>query len=102
MSRIRVYQLAKKIGISNKELIKKLNELSIGVSSHMSTLESENANVVIELLAEEANETNMLTDGKDKELNGRKNQTAQKTKTVDGKESLAIDIGNEKDIKIKT
>lgn len=93
--------MAKKIGISNKELIKKLNELSIRVSSHMSTLESENANVVIELLAEEANETNMLTDGKDKELNGRKNQTAQKTKTVDGKESLAIDIGNEKDIKNK-
>ena len=80
MSRIRVYQLAKKIGISNKELIKKLNELSIRVSSHMSTLESENANVVIELLAEEANETNMLTDGKDKELKWQKKSNGTENK----------------------
>ncbi|HZJ76274.1 MAG TPA: translation initiation factor IF-2 [Oscillospiraceae bacterium] len=101
MSRIRVYQLAKKVGISSKELIEKLNELSIEVSSHMSTLESENANVVMELLAEEENETNMLTNDKDKELNGRKNQTAQKTKTVDDKKSLAINIGDKNDIKNK-
>ena len=84
LSRIRVYQLAK-IGISNKELIKKLNELSIDVNSHMSTLENESANVVIELLAEEAEEINTSIIGKDrnravKEIKRYRKQKQQKTK----------------------
>ncbi len=73
MSRIRVYQLAKKIGISSKELIKKLNELSFEVSSHMSTLGSENADVVMELLADESDKTDVETEpeiSKDKKEDG--------------------------------
>lgn len=75
LSRIRVYELARKIGISNKELIKKLNDLSIEVSSHMSTLESENADIVIDLLGKgpstpkiNINETN---DKKDKQTTAK-------------------------------
>lgn len=54
MSKIRVYQLAKELGISSKELIDKLKELSIEVNSHMSTLEDENANIIIELFADDS------------------------------------------------
>ncbi len=82
MSKIRVYQLAKKAGLSSKELIKKLNELSIEVSSHMSTLDNESANIVIELLTEEAKEVNTLADDKDREPADSKSQTAEKKKTA--------------------
>ncbi len=101
MSKIRVYQLAKKIGISNKELIKKLNELSIDVSSHMSTLDSENANIVIELLTEETDKTDTPLDSKNKESNDKKDQSTKKVKIVDDKEGPPIDTGKEKDIKDK-
>ena len=82
MSKIRVYQLAKKAGLSSKELIKKLNELSIEVSSHMSTLDNESANIVIELLTEEAKEVNTLADDKDRESADSKGQTVEKKKTA--------------------
>ncbi|HZX21597.1 MAG TPA: translation initiation factor IF-2, partial [Clostridia bacterium] len=101
LSKIRVYQLAKKIGISNKELIKKLNELSIDVSSHMSTLDSENANIVIELLTEETDKTDTPPDSKNKEPNDKKNQSTKKVKTVDDKGGPPIDTGKERDIKDK-
>jgi len=101
LSKVRVYQLAKKIGISNKELIKKLNELSIEVSSHMSTLDSENANIVIELLTEETDKTDTPLDIKNKESNDKKNQSVKKVKTVKDKESPPTDTGDERDIKDK-
>lgn len=53
MSKLRVYQLAKELGISSKELIEKLADLSIVVNNHMSTLEQEEANLIIELFSEE-------------------------------------------------
>lgn len=53
LSKVRVYQLAKELNLSSKELIKKLEELSIEVGSHMSTLENEDAKLVLELFTEE-------------------------------------------------
>lgn len=49
MSKIRVYQLAKELGISSKELIEKLNEFGVEVVNHMSTLEEDEANIITEL-----------------------------------------------------
>ncbi len=49
LARVRVYKLAKEIGISSKELIAKLKELSIEVGNHMSTLEREEADFLLEL-----------------------------------------------------
>ncbi len=40
MKKIRVYELAKELGVSSKELIEKIETLSISVTSHMSTLET--------------------------------------------------------------
>lgn len=53
MSKMRVYQLAKELNIGSKELITKLQDLGVQVSSHMSTLEEEDAALVIELMEEE-------------------------------------------------
>lgn len=49
MSKIRVYQVAKDLGISSKDLINKLLEFNIVVTNHMSTLEDEEVNILKEL-----------------------------------------------------
>lgn len=56
LAKKRVYELAKQLNISNKDLIEKLNELGIEVNNHMSTVDEENAELVKELLGEEKNE----------------------------------------------
>jgi len=49
----RVYTIAEELGIPSKELIAKLEELDIKVSSHMSTLTIEEADIIVEMLREE-------------------------------------------------
>lgn len=43
---IRVYQLAKELGISSKDLLTKLHSLKVDVKGHMSTLDDETAEIV--------------------------------------------------------
>ncbi len=54
MSKIRVYKLADKLNMESKELIDILNNLGIEVSSHMSTIEDETAELVREVVTEES------------------------------------------------
>ncbi len=56
MSKLRVYQLAKDLGVSSKDLIDKLKDLSVEVANHMSTLEDEEASLLLELFSENANQ----------------------------------------------
>ncbi|MBS4539891.1 translation initiation factor IF-2 [Clostridium sp. D2Q-11] len=49
MTKKRVYELAKELNISSKELINKMNDLDIEVSSHMSTIEDEESKILKEL-----------------------------------------------------
>lgn len=58
MKKIRIYELAKELNISSKELIEKVKELGLDVSSHMSTLSNEESELVKSLLS---------SDEKDKE-----------------------------------
>ncbi|GKX66310.1 translation initiation factor IF-2 [Inconstantimicrobium mannanitabidum] len=52
MSKIRVYELAKELGISSKELISLLmEEFGVEVKNHMSVIEDEDAELIKELLA---------------------------------------------------
>ena len=53
MKKIRVYELARELGISSKDLIEKIVDLQITVGNHMSTLEDEEANIIRSLLTEE-------------------------------------------------
>lgn len=64
MSKIRVYELAKKVGVSSKELISKLEEFDLDVVNHMSTLEDEDAKLIMEYY---------LSDKKDKSTKKNKN-----------------------------
>ena len=54
LSKIRVYKLADKLNMESKELIDILNRLGIEVSSHMSTVEDDTAELVEEMVAEES------------------------------------------------
>ena len=54
MSKIRVYELAKMLGRSNKEMMDLLKDLGIEVSNHMNSIESETAQLVEDALREES------------------------------------------------
>lgn len=51
--KIRVYELAKELGMTSKDLMEKMEELDLKVSSHMSSLESEDAEMIKGLFEEE-------------------------------------------------
>ncbi len=57
MSKTRVYQLAKEIGVSSKELINKLKEFDVEVVNHMSTLEDEAARLILEYYSPKKDDT---------------------------------------------
>ena len=52
MGNIRVYELAKKLKKDSKELIKELKKEGIEVKSHMSTLDKETSDLILEVLSE--------------------------------------------------
>ncbi|HHV72950.1 MAG TPA: hypothetical protein GXX38_10170, partial [Clostridia bacterium] len=54
MGKTRVYELAKMIGISNKELIKILHEFDLDVKNHMSTVDDDLAELVIEMYSNQS------------------------------------------------
>lgn len=53
MSKTRVYKLAQELGMSSKDLMEKLESLDIEVANHMSSLEEQEAELIIELLKNE-------------------------------------------------
>lgn len=65
MSKIRVYELAKELEITSKELIAILkDEFGIEVKNHMSVVEEEDAALIKELLGDEKKEPETATEGK--------------------------------------
>lgn len=84
MSKVRVYQLAKELGVTSKELINTLGEFDIEVSNHMSTIEDEAVDMMKELYSIEV---------KDKKL--EKKQFAKKANSKNKKDKFQ-DNNNEK------
>ncbi len=72
LSKTRVYKLAQELGISSKELMEKLEELDIQVANHMSSLDEEEADLIIELLKDEESKNNKEDSGELKENNSPK------------------------------
>ena len=68
MTKIRVYELAKELGISSKELITILDEeFDIKVKNHMSVIEEEDAELIKELFLEKAKESQEKNDSEESE-----------------------------------
>lgn len=53
MAKVRIYQLAKELGMENAELLEILDEMGVSYKSHASTLEDETAQAVKEIIAEQ-------------------------------------------------
>lgn len=79
MSKIRIYQLAKELGISSKDLIDKLVDLKVEVSSHMSSLTSKDADLIKSILSDNkdnkttSKNNNEHTEVKDDSMKANKN-----------------------------
>ena len=69
MSKVRVYEVAKELNLSSKEIMDKLKEYGFEVHSHMSTLEDEEANLIISYYKESMNDADNETDSKPKTQN---------------------------------
>ncbi len=61
MSKVRVYELAKQLEVSSKEVIEKLKSYDINVHSHMSTLEKEQADTIIKHYNKEQDKNNQIS-----------------------------------------
>jgi translation initiation factor IF-2 len=112
VSKIRVYELAKQLNISSKDLIKQLKDLDIKVVNHMSTLESEQAELINDLLKEEVNdeeekssEINVKDDENIKTIKENSKESSKKTqnnlsiKTSHNKDNIKANENNSNDIK---
>ncbi len=53
MAKIRIYQLAKELGMTNEELLELLDQMGVPYKSHASTLTEEDAQAVRELVKEQ-------------------------------------------------
>lgn len=53
MTKVRLYELAKELNMSSKELMEKVADLDINVSSHMSALDGDDAKLIKELFSPE-------------------------------------------------
>ena len=62
MTKVRVYELAKDLDISSKELMKKIESLGLEASSHMSSIDKEDADLIIDLLTESKPTVSAITE----------------------------------------
>lgn len=53
MARLRVYELARQLEMDTRDLMKELKELGIEVKSHMSYIDEETVNLLLEMYSEE-------------------------------------------------
>ncbi|QAV33405.1 translation initiation factor IF-2 [Fervidobacterium changbaicum] len=67
MARLRVYELAKQLDMDTKELLHELEELGIEVKSHMSYIDEETVNILLEIYKETLDEEEDVTLTKSKE-----------------------------------
>ncbi len=91
MTKIRVYELAKELNMTSKELMAKIEELDMDVASHMSSIEKEDAALIKELfgVTEESDED--IIDDLEEDLKPNKEHKSSKN-TKDNKK-----IKNDKD-----
>ena len=82
MAKIKIHEIAKKIGLTSKEIIEKANELGINVKSHLSSIEEEQAEKI-----EKSFDNKKESKKNDKD----KNQGKEKSKSKDDKKDFGKD-----------
>ncbi|MDD2481162.1 MAG: translation initiation factor IF-2 [Lutispora sp.] len=79
MSKKRLYELAKELGLTSKDLINKAKEVNINVSNHMSTIESDEEKIIKNLFIKKV-------DSKENIPTESKGKNAEHVKDVSGQE----------------
>lgn len=107
MSKMRVYELAKELNLSSKELIMKLNDLDIKVKNHMSTLEDDEVELILDIFSEktindeaETNENKYEDDLSIKVSNKKSNKKNKKKKNQNNIENAKNNITEDDELKI--
>lgn len=96
MNRLRVYELAKQLGVSSKKLLTILEDLGITVKNHMSTLEDDTAQLIIDIINEETGKgkprNNKLEEDTDFEKQQKSHEEikAPKRKTITLPEKISV------------
>lgn len=99
MNKVRVYELAKELKMTSKELVAKIKELDINISSHMSSLEKEEAEMIKELIEEERDLKKSKRNNKKIDKNERK---PKKQIEMNKKETKSKDKRSGKKQEVKT
>ena len=107
MSKIKIHEIAKKIGVISKEVIAKANEIGINVSSHLSSVEDDEAKKITEAF-ENKTEDKALSEEKiqkTKKQDQSKDKIGKDPKKVDTpviiRREVIINENDEKDINKK-
>lgn len=84
MGKIKIHEIAKKLGLTSKEIIEKATKLGIDVKNHLSSVEEEVVSKIEENLEEKANISKEDSFSKDKENDTKKSQENNKKEKKSG------------------
>src|SRR6056297_3092489 len=87
LSKIRIYQLAKRLDMSSKDLIAELEELGIQVKNHMSALDEDDEKLVMDLM-DEGSDTEEKVSKKTKMPKSDKKENPTKVEAKPKKEQI--------------
>lgn len=91
MAKVRIYEIARELDITSKDLMEKIKDLNIDVKSHMSSLSNEEAELIKELLVNEEEE--IIKTEKDQDNNSIQDKSEQIEEVEE--ELATFEIGNE-------
>ena len=99
MAKVRIYELAKELNLTSKELMESIEGLDLNISSHMSSIEEEEANLIKDLLTSDSskdNEENQTDLTNDKETEkAKKSEETLTENEVNNIENKTIEIESE-------
>jgi len=97
LSKVRVYEIAKEFDIPSKELVDALNQVGIEVSSHMSSLDSDIAKQIRQMLKE--TQKNKKDSKKEKVKKEAKKENVKSQKVEQPKKTKDVEESKTKEIK---
>jgi len=92
LTKKRVYELAKELGLSSKELMEKIVGLDLDIGSHMSTIEEDEAELLKELLSEEFGEDEYIEENKleQQDTNKKDKEIVSNSKQIEVEDTIQV------------
>ncbi|NLC12053.1 MAG: translation initiation factor IF-2 [Firmicutes bacterium] len=96
MSKVRVYELAKELGIASKKLIEVLKELNVDVKNHMSTIDEDVARRIVDTLTKGGKKSVDIKKDEKESAITEKRRTATKARAIKDEVKSTISKGKDK------